>query len=721
MSEFVFPNDQPVVLLDSEKAFEALTNEEKLYAHYLSRAAWYGGLIVLIQTSVESPLIYTLLHKIYKQQSLKELHQVAIEGCDLTDEDFQALLVYSSGIFTNMGNYRGFGDSKFIPNLPKEKLEKLIKSSSASKSEPDVINFLWEKCSEKMYSLKDQEKHLGFADKGTTTYFSKTCRQEDADLLSKFFKEKGMEAYNTRTFKTVNENGEKVYEIRLASVVSTEDDEEKSLIGMCQVDGMKFIVTRGDYSRLLAYAITYLQKAKEHAANENERQMLNNYIKSFETGSLEAHKDGSRFWIKDKGPVIETYIGFIESYRDPAGMRGEFEGFVAMVNKSMSAKFAELVNSAEKFLPRLPWPDTYEKDKFLRPDFTSLDVLTFAGSGIPAGICIPNYNDIRQNEGFKNVSLGNVIPASYKESTPNYLNKTDSELLNKHRVGAFEVTVGLHELLGHGSGKLFHKNKDATLNFNAETTLHTETNEKITSWYEEGETFESKFMSIHSAYEECRAECVGLYLAVEHDVLKIFGYEGGEADDVLYVAWLSLVHRGLEGLQMYDPSTETWLQAHCQARFVIMQVLLEAGQKFVTLKQVEGSDGQPDLLLSMDRSKITTVGYPAIGKFLQKLQVFKSTADVAKGKAMFERYSAVTAERPYPFLKYRDVIMARKKPRKMFVQPNTFIDDGKVELRNYDASHEGMIQSWIERFSENELYDILKEEWNKDHDKFECK
>lgn len=183
------------------------------------------------------------------------------------------------------------GDTKFVPNLDVDKFEVIVKSSRAFKTQADVIERLWSKCKTPIFYLTDRTKSLGLADKGITTYFSDNCTKEDSDRVNEWLKLKKLEAYICRTFKTVVD-GHSTYEIKLASAEHGEKD--GLTIPPEEYKGNTFTVTRGDYSHLLAFVNSNLALAKKYAANDNEVQMIDQYIKSFGEGSLDAHKEGSR-------------------------------------------------------------------------------------------------------------------------------------------------------------------------------------------------------------------------------------------------------------------------------------------------------------------------------------------------------------------------------------------------------------------------------------------
>lgn len=120
---------------------------------------------------------------------------------------------------------------------------------------------------------------------------------------------------------------------------------------------------------------------------------------------MEDHKDSQRRWIKDMMPTVEMNMGWIEHYTDPTNQRAIWNGWVAIVNKKRTENFTKLVHKSDKIIPLLPWGKEIEKTKFLAPDFTSLDMLVYAGEGLPSGINIPNYQDMKENEGFKNLVI----------------------------------------------------------------------------------------------------------------------------------------------------------------------------------------------------------------------------------------------------------------------------------------------------------------------------
>ena len=211
--------------------------------------------------------------------------------------------------------------------------------------------------------------------------------------------------------------------------------------------------------------------------------------------------------------------------------------------------------------------------------------MCFSSTGCPIGINIPNYDEIKETDGFKNVSLSNAYPKLTGENLI-FCQEKDVELLIRLGTQSYVLHVACHELLGHGTGKLFRKNEKGEFNFDYENVVNPLTNSLVVSWYEESETYESKFTDISRALEELRADLSGLYFTFFKEVHEIFQVDYSSYKDTIYAIWLLYIRKGILGLDLYNTEVKRWGQAHTQGAWIFVQFLLETqmeGQEILTI------------------------------------------------------------------------------------------------------------------------------------------
>ncbi|KAF9005642.1 aflatoxin-detoxifizyme [Cyathus striatus] len=684
---FLADKDAPLCSLNVASSFNQLSSREKKYAHYLTLASWAGARIIQGQWTPEARDLYDLLVLTFSDtnNALADLDKLKAES-GISEANWTDLLQYTTQVLSNLVNYKSFGFTKIVPRIPAEKFASVVLHSENK----DKVASLWESLKGHIYATSPEsslfigKRNLGHV---SNYYLGQPINDDEVAAVQAAAEKLGIDVLNTRVVK----NGSNDYTLLVASAHSQPDnihdiDSESGKISLK--------VQYGDFSQDLRKVVEALNEAKKHTANDHQTKMIESYIKSFESGSIQDHKDASKYWVKDVGPVVESYIGFIETYVDPYGARAEWEGFTAIVNKELSAKYESLVDSAPELIKVLPWGKDFEVDVFRKPDFTALEVVSFATGGIPAGINIPNYYDIRESTGFKNVSLANILAAKAPNEELTFIHPDDVELYNAWDSRAFELQVANHELLGHGSGKLFEEYTDGTKNFDPKKVINPLTGKPITTWYKPGQTPGSVLGEVSSSMEECRAETVALYLVSNPDILKIFNYvDQKDIEEIQYITFLLMARAGLRALEFYDPATQKHGQAHMQARLGITQHLIQSG--IARLEEVRDADGKlENLYVRVDRSLVLSKGREAAGKLLIDLQVRKSTAD---GTGSKEFYTKLTKPLAGWDGEIRNIVLQKKLPRKIFVQPNTIIDGENVKLKEYPLTCAGAIQSFIER------------------------
>lgn len=105
-----------------------LSDKEKEYAYYLSKASFAGGKMVFHQISYESPAIFLILQGYFSGKNFEELSLSALKN-NVSKEEFDQFCAYAGGFYSNMGNYFSSGGQKFIPEMSKEKFKTILESN----------------------------------------------------------------------------------------------------------------------------------------------------------------------------------------------------------------------------------------------------------------------------------------------------------------------------------------------------------------------------------------------------------------------------------------------------------------------------------------------------------------------------------------------------------------------------------------------------------------
>ncbi|PVH83360.1 peptidase M49, dipeptidyl-peptidase III [Cadophora sp. DSE1049] len=531
--------------------------------------------------------------------------------------------------------------------------------------------------------------------------------KDDVQNVSKVMGEKHLGLENTRLTTSTNESGDMIFNILQASIDT--DDSPVHIGKLPSEKGNDVFVVRGDHSQELKRVNEALTEAIKYCANKQQERMLEKLKQFFTSGNLETYWDSQRQWVKDISPRVEVLFGFLEAYRDPLGARAEYEGVICVLDAEGSRALRALCENSAEYISTLPWVQGLEDRKgngpfesalFEAPEFTSVHALTYASTMVYLGINLPNFEEIRETVGFKNVFIANRHQALDHEELKREINAPFIESTERKGyllrfVDMQNLNIAIHELLGHGTGKLLTEssNNGEGPNFDLENPpLSPLTGEPITTWYKKGEAYNVKFGDIATSMEECRAECVGAFLISNKHLAALFGYSEQskvKLDDLVYDLYLHRGVLGLQALRQFSPENNKWGDPHARGDYAIFRALLGA-DGFMKLII---DDEHKKVKVHIDRSQLESHGRKAIGDLLLKIHVYRCTADVEAATGFYTELTSVDKE----MLRIRDIVEHNKGRKEVFIQANLVQEGGKVKVVEYEKSAEGLIRSWVER------------------------
>ncbi len=408
--------------------FEDLSLKQKELVYYLTEAALNGRDILFDQNCKYNLMVRQTLEDIYRNYT-----------GDKQDKDYLAFVKYLKQVWFGNGIHHHYSMDKFTPEFSKNFFDQQFAKLPGAKQRADEKKLL----DRIIFDPAFMAKRVNQAD-GEDLILTSACnmyegvtQQEVEDFYNNLKDTTDLTPISWGlNCKVVKKNGKIV--------------EEPYKVG-------------GLYSQAIEKIVYWLQKAATVAESPAQKAYIDELVKFYQTGSLKTFDDYSIMWAEDTQDQVDFINGFIESYGDPLGMTGSWEGMVNFRNEAASHRTRIISENAQYFESNSPVDNRFKKKEVKGVSAKVITAAVLAGDSYPStpiGINLPNSNWIRAAHGSKSVTIENITDAYNQVAAGNGFNdefawsQTEIDLMKNYLALADNLHTDLHECLGHASGQL---------------------------------------------------------------------------------------------------------------------------------------------------------------------------------------------------------------------------------------------------------------------------
>lgn len=554
--------------------WDDLTLRQKEYAYHLGEAAKYGRDILWDQ------------HCSYNLPIRKVLENI-LENYDGDREckDFSDFTVYAKRVFFSNGIHHHYAEDKIFPDCSREYFATLMKAVGIDAEEGEMML-------EVIYNpdifpqRKSNDASADIVLQSAVTFYDGVTRDEAEKFYAALQKpdDKTPVSYGINSRLVKDEDG-RIYE------------------DVYRIGGL--------YSPALEKIVDELGKAAEVAESDLQKQYISTLIEYYRTGDLTLWDKYNVEWVQDTLCTVDFINGFIESYTDPLGRKGSWEGMVNIKDHDASLRTEVLSSNAQWFEDNSPVDPRFKKEKVKGISAKVINATTLGGDcypSTPIGINLPNADWIRKDHGSKSVTIANITKAydlAAQESPKNTLeefawDEEEVAAARKYLSLTDEIHTDLHECLGHGSGQLLPGvSPDALKEYS-------------------------------STLEETRADLFGLYYMADPKLVELGILPDTEAYKAEYANYIrNGIMVQFSRVELGRKNTE----AHMQNRKLIAEWCYEHGLKDNVIEK-KTRDGKTYFVVN---------DYEALrglfGELLAEVQRIKSEGDYEAGRKLVETYA----------------------------------------------------------------------------------